>query len=43
MTRYIVDVYASWLSIDSPLLTGQLMFAETIRGGVFSFAYDRYS
>lgn len=41
MTRNIVDVYASWLPIDSPLLTGQLMFAETSRGGVFSFAYDR--
>ena len=40
MTRHIVDVYASWLPIDSPLLTGQLMFAETSRGGVFSFAYD---
>ncbi|MFH4263480.1 type II toxin-antitoxin system HipA family toxin, partial [Acinetobacter baumannii] len=30
----------SWLPIDSPLLTGQLMFAETSRGGVFSFTYD---
>lgn len=41
MSRQIVDVYASWQAIDSPLLAGQLMFAETSRGGVFSFAYDK--
>ena len=41
MSRQIVDVYASWQVIDSPLLAGQLKFAETSRGGVFSFAYDK--
>jgi serine/threonine-protein kinase HipA len=41
MTRHVVDVYASWIPINPPLLAGQLMFAETSRGGAFSFAYDK--
>lgn len=41
MNRTAVDVYASWIPIESPLLIGQLTFAETTRGGVFSFTYDK--
>lgn len=41
MSRSVVDVYASWLPIDASILIGQLTFAETSRGGVFSFAYDK--
>ena len=41
MSRSVVDVYASWLPIDTSILIGQLTFAETSRGGVFSFAYDK--
>ena len=41
MSRRVVDVYAHWMPIDSPLLVGQLTFAESSRGGVFSFAYDK--
>jgi serine/threonine-protein kinase HipA len=40
MSRHIVDVYADWTPIASPVLAGQLTFAETNRGGIFSFAYD---
>ena len=40
MNRNEIDVYASWAPIDEPLLAGRLTFAETSRGGVFSFAYD---
>ncbi|WJM82876.1 type II toxin-antitoxin system HipA family toxin [Pectobacterium brasiliense] len=42
MSRSIVEVYASWMPIDTPLLVGHLTFAETSRGGVFSFAYDKH-
>ncbi|MFJ5441470.1 type II toxin-antitoxin system HipA family toxin [Pectobacterium sp. CHL-2024] len=42
MSRSIVEVYASWIPIDTPLLVGHLTFAETSRGGVFSFAYDKH-
>ncbi|MBB1528065.1 type II toxin-antitoxin system HipA family toxin [Pectobacterium carotovorum subsp. carotovorum] len=42
MSRSIVEVYASWMPIDTPLLVGHLTFAETSRGGVFSFAYDKF-
>ncbi|CDG19617.1 type II toxin-antitoxin system HipA family toxin [Xenorhabdus doucetiae] len=42
MSRPIVKVYASWIPVDPPLLIGQLMFAETHRGGVFSFTYDKH-
>ncbi|MCH4995721.1 type II toxin-antitoxin system HipA family toxin [Pectobacterium carotovorum] len=42
MSRSIVEVYASWIPIDTPLLVGHLAFAETSRGGVFSFAYDKH-
>jgi len=41
MSRQTVEVYASWMPIHPPLLAGQLMFAETNRGGVFSFAYEK--
>lgn len=41
MNRSEVDVYASWTPINAPLLTGRLTFAETSRGGVFSFSYDK--
>ncbi|BDX04392.1 hypothetical protein MACH16_31400 [Marinomonas pontica] len=41
MSRRVVDVYAHWMPIDPPLLEGQLTFAESSRGGVFSFAYDK--
>lgn len=41
MSRSLVDVYAAWRPISPPLLIGQLTFAETSRGGVFSFAYDK--
>ena len=40
MNRHVVDVYASWMPVDDPLLIGQLTYAESNRGGVFSFAYD---
>ena len=40
MNRHTVEVYASWMTVDEPLLVGQLTYAETNRGGVFSFAYD---
>nr|WP_247687832.1 HipA domain-containing protein [Pectobacterium versatile] len=30
------------MPIDTPLLVGHLTFAETSRGGVFSFAYDKF-
>ncbi|MDR6984444.1 serine/threonine-protein kinase HipA [Rheinheimera pacifica] len=42
MSRTAVEVYASWMPIAAPLLIGQLTFAETSRGGVFSFAYDKH-
>ncbi|KHT16117.1 type II toxin-antitoxin system HipA family toxin [Pectobacterium brasiliense] len=42
MSRSIVEVYASWMPIDTPLLVGHLTFAETSRGGVFSFTYDKH-
>lgn len=42
MNRTAVAVYASWMPIDAPLLIGQLMFADTSRGGVFSFTYDKH-
>lgn len=41
MSRRIVDVYASWVPLDVPLRVGRLTFAETSRGSVFSFAYDK--
>ncbi|MDX1526111.1 MAG: type II toxin-antitoxin system HipA family toxin [Pseudidiomarina maritima] len=41
MSRRNVDVYASWLPIQSPLRVGELRFSDTSRGGIFSFAYDR--
>lgn len=41
MNRQLVDVFASWMPINPPLLIGQLTFAETSRGGVFSFSYDK--
>jgi len=37
----MVDVYASWMPIERPLLIGRLTFSDTNRGGVFSFAYDK--
>ena len=40
MSRWTVNVYASWVPIEEPLLIGELTFSETSRGGVFSFAYD---
>jgi serine/threonine-protein kinase HipA len=40
VSRANVDVYASWVPIEVPLLIGQLTFAQTTRDGVFSFAYD---
>ncbi|MCL6331459.1 type II toxin-antitoxin system HipA family toxin [Pectobacterium carotovorum subsp. carotovorum] len=42
MSRSIVEVYASWIPIDTSLLVGHLTFAETSRGGVFSFTYDKH-
>ncbi|MBN3043845.1 type II toxin-antitoxin system HipA family toxin [Pectobacterium brasiliense] len=42
MSRSIVEVYASWMPIDTPLLVGHLTFAETSRAGVFSFTYDKH-
>lgn len=41
MSRRVVDVYAHWMPIDPPLLVGQRTFAESSRGGVFSFVYDQ--
>lgn len=41
MKRQLVDVYASWMPLETPLLIGQLSYAETSRGGVFSFSYDK--
>ena len=41
MSRQVVEVYASWLPIEKPLLIGLLTFSDTTRGGVFSFAYDK--
>lgn len=41
MNRSVVEAYASWMPIESPLLIGRLTFAETSRGGIFSFAYDK--
>ena len=40
MSRAMVEVYADWDTMATPLLAGKLTFAETSRGGVFSFAYD---
>lgn len=40
MSRTTVDVYASWIPIKAPLLIGQLTFADSSRGGIFSFTYD---
>lgn len=40
MSRQVVEVYASWMPIATPVPLGQLTFAESSRGGVFSFAYD---
>lgn len=41
MSRHAVEVYASWMPLDEPLLVGQLTFSETSRGGIFGFAYDK--
>ena len=41
MNRSKVEVYTSWIPAHEPLLAGQLTFAETSRGGVFSFAYNK--
>lgn len=40
MSRQVVEVYASWMPIATPVPLGRLTFAESSRGGVFSFAYD---
>lgn len=40
MSRAVVEVYAAWDAVATPLLAGKLTFAQTSRGGVFSFAYD---
>lgn len=40
MSRQLVDVYAAWQPIEPPIVLGQLAFAETNRGAVFSFSYD---
>jgi serine/threonine-protein kinase HipA len=42
MNRTLVDVYAARMPIETLILIGQLTFSETSRGGIFSFAYDRY-
>ena len=42
MSRVVVEAYASWVPIEKPMKIGQLTFAETTRGGVFSFAYDKH-
>lgn len=42
MSRTVIDAYASWVPIEKPMRIGQLTFAETTRGGVFSFAYDQH-
>lgn len=41
MNRCVVDVYADWVPHIIPSLTGKLTYAETSRGGVFSFVYDK--
>lgn len=41
MNRTLVEVYAAWMPIAEPLQIGQLTFAETTRGGIFSFTYDK--
>ena len=41
MSREIVEVYADWQPIETPLLIGQLTYSDSSRGGVFSFAYDK--
>lgn len=41
MKRHEVEVYADWVPLDTSLFIGQLSFAETNRGGVFSFSYDK--
>ncbi len=41
MSREIVEVYADWQPIESPLLIGHLTYGDSSRGGVFSFAYDK--
>lgn len=41
MNREIVEVYADWHPIEVPLLVGQLVYSDSSRGGVFSFAYDK--
>jgi len=38
--RSNVEVYTAWIPAHEPRLAGQLTFAETSRGGVFSFAYN---
>ncbi|WP_245534969.1 HipA N-terminal domain-containing protein [Thiomicrospira cyclica] len=41
MSREIVQVYADWYPIKSPVLLGHLTYSDSSRGGVFSFAYDK--
>lgn len=41
MSREIVEVYADWQPIKTPLLIGQLAYSDSSRGGVFSFAYNK--
>jgi hypothetical protein len=40
MSRELVEVYADWHPIDTPILLGLLTFSDSSRGGVSSFAYD---
>ncbi|MGZ9896920.1 type II toxin-antitoxin system HipA family toxin [Shewanella gaetbuli] len=41
MSREIIEVYADWQPIETPLLIGLLSYSDSSRGGVFSFAYDK--
>ena len=41
MSREVVEVYADWQPIDTPLLIGILTFSDSSRGGIFSFVYDK--
>lgn len=41
MSRELVEVYADWYPIETPLLVGTLIYSDSSRGGVFSFTYDK--
>ncbi len=41
MSRELVEVYADWYPIETPLLVGTLIYSDSSRGGVFTFTMTK--